>query len=372
MLSKINGEGRLPAKNKGSIGIMQIIRAEKLKEKPADQSKLGFGKIFTDYMLTMRYKNGAWDEPRIEPYGPVAFDLATTVFHYAQGIFEGLKAFRNEAGEVRVFRPEENFKRMNRSAERMCIPQIDEKKVLEGMFELLRLEKDWIPTAPGTALYIRPSIIATNVALGVRASSEYLFFIILSPVGSYYAHGLAPTRLLVEDYYTRATVGGTGEAKCIANYAVSLKAGEEAEKKGFDQVLWLDANEKKYVEEVGSMNMFFVIDGEVVTPELVGSILPGITRKSSIELLRAHGYKVSERRVSIDEVIEAQKNGKLNEAFGTGTAAVISPVGMMEYKGTDYVVNGGEMGEITKWLYDTITGIQTGRLPDPFGWVVKL
>ena len=372
MLSKINGEGRLPAKNKGSIGIMQIIRAEKLKEKPADQSKLGFGKIFTDYMLTMRYKNGAWDEPRIEPYGPVAFDLATTVFHYAQGIFEGLKAFRNEAGEVRVFRPEENFKRMNRSAERMCIPQIDEKKVLEGIFELLRLEKDWIPTAPGTALYIRPSIIATNVALGVHASSEYLFFIILSPVGSYYAHGLAPTRLLVEDYYTRATVGGTGEAKCIANYAVSLKAGEEAEKKGFDQVLWLDANEKKYVEEVGSMNMFFVIDGEVVTPELVGSILPGITRKSSIELLRAHGYKVSERRVSIDEVIEAQKNGKLNEAFGTGTAAVISPVGMMEYKGTDYVVNGGEMGEITKWLYDTITGIQTGRLPDPFGWVVKL
>ncbi len=372
MLSKINGEGRLPAKNKGSIGIMQIIRAEKLKEKPVDQSKLGFGKIFTDYMLTMRYKNGAWDEPRIEPYGPVAFDLATTVFHYAQGIFEGLKAFRNEAGEVRVFRPEENFKRMNRSAERMCIPQIDEKKVLEGMFELLRLEKDWIPTAPGTALYIRPSIIATNVALGVHASSEYLFFIILSPVGSYYAHGLAPTRLLVEDYYTRATVGGTGEAKCIANYAVSLKAGEEAEKKGFDQVLWLDANEKKYVEEVGSMNMFFVIDGEVVTPELVGSILPGITRKSSIELLRAHGYKVSERRVSIDEVIEAQKNGKLNEAFGTGTAAVISPVGMMEYKGTDYVVNGGEMGEITKWLYDTITGIQSGRLPDPFGWVVKL
>ena len=372
MLSKINGEGRLPAKNKGSIGIMQIIRAEKLKEKPADQSKLGFGKIFTDYMLTMRYKNGAWDEPRIEPYGPVAFDLATTVFHYAQGIFEGLKAFRNEAGEVRVFRPEENFKRMNRSAERMCIPQIDEKKVLEGMFELLRLEKDWIPTAPGTALYIRPSIIATNVALGVHASSEYLFFIILSPVGSYYAHGLAPTRLLVEDYYTRATVGGTGEAKCIANYAASMKAGEEAEKKGFDQVLWLDANEKKYVEEVGSMNMFFVIDGEVVTPELVGSILPGITRKSSIELLRAHGYKVSERRVSIDEVIEAQKNGKLNEAFGTGTAAVISPVGMLEYKGTDYVVNGGEMGEITKWLYDTITGIQTGRLPDPFGWVVKL
>ena len=351
---------------------MKFIQATKLKEKPADQSKLGFGKIFTDYMLTMKYKDGKWEEPVIEPYGPVPFDLATTVFHYAQGIFEGLKAFRNEKGEVRVFRPEENFKRMNRSADRMCIPRIDEKVALDGLFELLRVEKDWIPTAPGTALYIRPSIIATNVALGVHASSEYLFFIILSPVGSYYAHGLAPTRLLVEDYYTRATVGGTGESKCIANYAVSLKAGEEAEKKGFDQVLWLDANEKKYVEEVGSMNMFFVIDGEVVTPALVGSILPGITRKSSIELLRAHGYKVSERRVSIDEVLEAQKKGTLNEAFGTGTAAVISPVGMMEYKGEDYVVNGGEMGPITKWLYDTITGIQTGRLEDKFGWVVKL
>ena len=225
---------------------MKFIQAEKLKEKPADQSKLGFGKIFTDYMLTMKYRDGKWEEPVIEPYGPVPFDLATTVFHYAQGIFEGLKAFRNEAGEVRVFRPEENFKRMNRSADRMCIPRIDEKVALEGLFELLRIEKDWIPTAPGTALYIRPSIIATNVALGVHASNEYLFFIILSPVGSYYAHGLAPTRLLVEDYYTRATVGGTGESKCIANYAVSLKAGEEAEKKGFDQVLWLDANEPRW------------------------------------------------------------------------------------------------------------------------------
>ena len=351
---------------------MQIIHTTQPKQKPADESKLGFGKIFTDHMLTMRYRDGQWDEPRIEPYAPVPFDLATTVFHYAQGIFEGLKAFKNDKDEIRVFRPEENFKRMNRSAERMCIPLIDEKVVLEGLFELLKVEKDWIPTAPGTALYIRPSIIATNAMLGVHAATEYLFFIILSPVGSYYAHGLAPTRLLVEDYYTRATVGGTGESKCIANYAVSLKAGEEAEKKGFDQVLWLDANEKKYVEEVGSMNMFFVIGGEVVTPALVGSILPGITRKSSIELLRAHGYKVAERRVSIDEVIKAQKKGKLNEAFGTGTAAVISPVGMMEYKGKDYVVNGGKMGEITKWLYDTITGIQTGKLEDPFGWVVVL
>lgn len=352
---------------------MKFIKADALKEKPADESKLGFGKYFTDYMFTMKYKDGkGWYDAQIEPYRPFEFDLATTVFHYAQGIFEGLKAFKNKDGEIRVFRPDENFKRMNNSAERMCIPRIDEKLVLEGLFELLKIEKDWIPTSTGTALYIRPSIIATNVALGVHAGSEYLFFIILCPVGSYYAHGLAPTRLLVEDFYTRATVGGTGEAKCIANYAVSLKAGEEAAKKGFDQVLWLDANEKKYVEEVGSMNMFFVIDGEVVTPMLTGSILPGITRKSCIELLRAHGYRVSERRISIDEVIEAQKSGILNEAFGTGTAAVISPVGMMEYKGKDYVVNDNRMGEITKFLYDTITGIQTGRIADAHNWVVKL
>ena len=313
-----------------------------------------------------------WHDANVEPNEPKPFDLATSIFHYAQGIFEGMKAFLQPDGSIAVFRPEENWARMNRSATRMCIPNFPEELAEEGLETLLKLEKDWIPTDPGTALYIRPTIVATRVMLGVHASTEYLFFIILSPVGSYYAHGLAPTRLLVEDYYTRATVGGTGESKCIANYAVSLKAGEEAEKKGFDQVLWLDAKEKKYVEEVGSMNMFFVIGGEVVTPALVGSILPGITRKSSIELLRAHGYKVSERRVSIDEVIEAQKNGTLNEAFGTGTAAVISPVGMMEYKGEDYVVNGGKMGEITKWLYDTITGIQTGRLEDKYGWVVKL
>ena len=352
---------------------MEIVRRKQLKQKPEKGTQLGFGHYFTDYMFTMKYTaEKGWHDAKIEPNEPKAFDLATCIFHYAQGVFEGMKAFRQPDGKIAVFRPNENWARMNRSATRMCIPNFPEDVVEEGLEELLKLEKDWIPTLPGTALYIRPTIVATRIMLGVHASTEYLFFIILSPVGSYYAHGLEPTKLVVEDYYTRATVGGTGEAKCIANYAVSLKAGEEAEKKGFDQVLWLDANEKKYVEEVGSMNMFFVIGDTVVTPALVGSILPGITRKSSIELLRAHGYKVEERRVSIDEVIAAQENGTLNEAFGTGTAAVISPVGMMEYKGKDYVVNGGEMGKITKWLYDTITGIQTGRLEDKFGWVVKL
>ena len=348
---------------------MKIIKRETLKQKPSPDTELGFGHYFTDYMFTMKYTQGeGWHDPMIEPNEPQRFDLGTSIFHYAQGIFEGMKAFIQPDGSIAVFRPEENWARMNRSAERMCIPQFPADVVEEGLEELLKLEKDWIPTKPGTALYIRPTIVATRVMLGVHASTEYLFFIILSPVGSYYAHGLEPTKLLVEDFYVRSAIGGTGEAKCLGNYAASMKAGEEAEKKGFDQVLWLDAKDKKYVEEVGSMNMFFVIDGEVVTPALVGSILPGITRKSCLQVLRDKGYPVSERRISIDEVIEASKNGTLDEAFGTGTAAVISPVGLIRYKDEDYVINGGKMGEVTKMLYDTITGIQYGKLEDVYGW----
>lgn len=348
---------------------MEIVRRKQLKPKPAKGTALGFGHYFTDYMFTMKYAAGkGWYDAKIEPNEPVAFDLGTSIFHYAQGIFEGMKAFLQPDGSIAVFRPEENWARMNRSATRMCIPNFPEGVVQEGLETLLKLEKDWIPSEPGTALYIRPTIVATRVMLGVHASTEYLFFIILSPVGSYYAHGLEPTRLIVEDHYTRATIGGTGEAKCLGNYAASMKAGEEAEEKGFDQVLWLDANEKKYVEEVGSMNMFFVIGGEVVTPALVGSILPGITRKSCIQVLKDRGIPVSERRISIDEVIAAQENGTLDEAFGTGTAAVISPVGLIRYKNADYIINGGKMGTVTKMLYDTITGIQYGTAPDPYGW----
>lgn len=351
----------------------KFIKAETLKAKPQDDSKLGFGKIFTDYMFTLKYEQGkGWFDPTIEPYKPVEFDLATTVFHYAQGIFEGMKAFKNDKGEVRIFRPEENFARMNRSADRMCIPAFDEKEMLDYLKELIEVEKEWIPTSSGTALYIRPTIIGTNPILGVHASKTYLFFIILSPVGSYYAHGLEPVKIYVEDFYTRAGVGGTGEAKCMGNYACSLKAAEKANELGFDQVLWLDAQEKKYCEEVGSMNMFFVIDNVVITPMLTGSILPGITRKSCIELLKKNGYKVEERKISIDEVIEASKTGRLNESFGTGTAAVISPVGLIHYMGVDYTINNGKMGEISKFLYDTLTGIQTGRIEDKFSWVTKL
>ncbi len=349
---------------------MEIVKRRQLKEKPSPDTALGFGHYFTDYMFTMKYnRERGWHEPKIEPNEPKPFDLATCIFHYAQGIFEGMKAFIQPDGSIGIFRPEENWARMNRSATRMCIPNFPEEVVEEGLEELLKLEKDWIPREKGTALYIRPTIVATRVMLGVHASTEYLFFMILSPVGSYYAHGLEPTRLLVEDFYVRSSIGGTGEAKCLGNYAASMKAGELAEEKGFDQVLWLDAKEKKYVEEVGSMNMFFVIGGEVVTPALVGSILPGITRKSCLHILRDKGYRVSERRISIGEVIAAAESGTLEEAFGTGTAAVISPVGLVRYKDKDYTINGGKMGEITKMLYETVTGIQYGIAPDSYGWL---
>lgn len=349
---------------------MQIIRREQLKQKPDAGTPLGFGRYFTDYMFTMKYTAGeGWHDAKIQPNEPLHFDLATSIFHYAQGIFEGMKAFLQPDGSIGVFRPDQNWARMNNSARRMCIPEFPVDVVEEGLEELLKLEKDWIPKEAGTALYIRPTIVATRVMLGVHASTEYLFFIILSPVGSYYAHGLEPTKLLVEDYYTRATLGGTGEAKCLGNYAASMKAGEEAEEKGFDQVLWLDAREKKYVEEVGSMNIFFVIGGEVVTPALVGSILPGITRKSCLYLLQQKGYKTAERRVSIEEVIAAIKDGSLTEAFGTGTAAVISPVGLIRYKDCDYEIGGGKMGEVTKMLYDAVTGIQYGKHKDEYGWM---
>lgn len=341
------------------------------KEKP-DFTKLGFGKYFTDHMLLMEYKNGAWGEPEIVPFQPFAMSPASNVLHYAQAIFEGAKAYKNDKGEITVFRIDDNFIRMNNSAKRMCMPEFDSAKVKAALFDLLKLEESWIPTAPGTALYIRPTLIADQEQLGVHASKIYKFFIILSPVGSYYVHGLEPTKILVEDYYTRATIGGTGEAKCAGNYACSLMGGEKANSLGYDQCLWLDAAEHKYVEEVGSMNMFFVIDGVVVTPALVGSILPGITRNSCIQVLKAHNMPVEERRISMDEVIKAANEGRLNEAFGSGTAAVISPVGVLGYKGKDIIINDQKMGKITQFLYDEITGIQNRTKPDPFGWVTKV
>lgn len=349
---------------------MKITLVKERKQKP-DYTKLGFGKYFTDHMLTWEYdeSKGGWQEIEIKPYKDFSLDPACCSLHYGQGIFEGLKAYKNAKGEITMFRPRDNFVRMNKSAARLCMATFDIDTVLDALSALVKIDEEWIPTAPGTSLYVRPFMFGTEAFLGVHPSKKFVLTIILSPVGSYYAHGLEPTKLIVEDYFTRASQGGTGEAKCMGNYACSLLAGERAKEKGYDQVLWLDGEEKKYVTEVGSMNMFFVIDGTVVTPMLDGSILHGITRDSALKVLKKNGYKAEERKLPIAEVVEAYKNGKLDEAFGTGTAAVISPVGTITYEGLDMVINNGKMGKITEWLYNEITGIQTERIADPFDWV---
>ena len=342
------------------------------KEKPAADA-LGFGKIFTDHMFVLDYTEGqGWHDPRIIPYQPLTLDPSCMVFHYGQTVFEGLKAYKTKDKEVLLFRPEQNFKRLNKSSARLSIPALDEELALEGLKQLVTIDRDWIPEAPGTSLYIRPFIIATEPYLGVSPAKNYQFIIIMSPVGSYYAEGINPVKILVESEYVRAVKGGTGEAKTGGNYSSSLKAQQKASEHGYSQTLWLDGKEHKYIEEVGSMNVFFIIDGKAVTPALNGSILPGITRDSILTVLNSKGIPVEERRISIDEVVEAQKAGKLQEAFGTGTAAVISPIGELLVNGENLVVNNNEIGTITKYLYDTLTGIQYGEMEDQFGWTTKL
>ena len=346
-----------------------VSKAASLKPKP-DPHHLGFGTIFTDHMFNMDYApDKGWHNPRIEPYGPIAMEPSTMVLHYGQAVFEGLKAYRNPSGGVQLFRPQANFKRMNHSCHLLCIPEYDEGMALECLKELLRVEQDWVPDAPGTSLYIRPTIIATDPFLGVRASHTYRFFIILSPVGAYYAAGFNPVKIWVTRSHVRAVRGGVGEAKTPGNYAASLYAGEVAHKHGYTQVLWLDGVEQKYIEEVGAMNIFFVIDGEVITPELNGSILPGITRDSVLALCRSWGWKTTERKISIDEVMDAHRSGKLQEIFGSGTAAVISPVGELKYGEEIVSVTEGKVGPIAMKLYQALTDIQYGRAPDPMGWV---
>ncbi|MGI6704736.1 MAG: branched-chain amino acid aminotransferase [Clostridia bacterium] len=343
------------------------------KEKPADESKLSFGEIFTDHMFCMNYTAGkGWYDARIIPYGPFQLDPSAMVFHYGQAVFDGLKAYRGNDGKARMFRPWDNFARMNQSARRLCIPEIDEEFALKALKELLEVEKDWIPSAQDTSLYIRPTIIATDPFLGVRASNTYLFYIILSPVGPYYPEGLKPVKIYVEDYYARSVKGGTGFAKTAGNYAASLLAGELAKEKGYSQVLWLDGCRKEYVEEVGAMNIFFKLKGELVTPPLEGTILGGITRDSVIKLAGKMGIPVHERAITIQEVYEAHADGTLEEVFGTGTAAVISAVGELNWKGNRILINKGEMGPLSQKLYDTLTGIQLGHLEDPFGWLTVL
>ena len=347
---------------------------DELLSKPADESALTFGDNFTDHMFVMEWREGqGWVDHRIVPYQNLSLDPAAMGLHYGQLIFEGLKCYRRADGGLQLFRPRDNFLRMNRSCERMCMAQLDVDEVMECLRELLKLEADWVPHTVGTSLYVRPTIIASEPHLGVRPAKEYTFFIILGPVGAYYKEGFNPVKILVEDKYVRAAPGGVGEAKTAGNYAASLYAAEQAHQKGFTQVLWLDAVERKWVEEVGTMNMCFVLDDELVTAPLSGTILPGITRFTVLDLVREWGgYKISERRLSIDDVMAAAKNGRLQEAFGTGTAAVISPVGQIVYKDEAVDVSGGKTGPLSQKLFDEITAIQYGQKEDKHGWIEKL
>lgn len=343
------------------------------KQVPTDPAALGFGKHFADRMLSATWVEGeGWRDARIGPYQPLVLEPAAKVFHYGQEIFEGLKAYRWADGSLVLFRPEMNAARLNRSAARLVLPEVPEGLFLEGIAQLVRLERDWVPAAEGTSLYIRPTLIAVEPSLGVKPSAECLYFVILSPVGAYYAAGFNPVRILVEDQYVRAVPGGTGTAKTGGNYAASLAAGLKAKELGFEQVLWLDAIERRFVEEVGAMNIFFVAGGRLVTPRLTGSFLAGVTRDSVIALAPTLGYAVDERPVPIDELLAGIRAGRVTEAFGTGTAAVVSPVGVLGYKGEEIVVGDGGVGPVTRRLYDTLTGIQYGRLPDPFGWVRRV
>lgn len=351
---------------------IKIERAKKLKEKP-DENNLHFGQIFTDHMFIIEYKTGkGWYDPKIMPYQNISLEPSAMVFHYGQEMFEGLKAYKTKDGRTLLFRPNKNAERTNNTNKRICIPEIPEEDFIQAIIELVKIDEDWIPKKEGTSLYIRPFIIATDPILGVKPSDTYKFMIILSPVGAYYPTGLEPVKIWIEDEYVRAVRGGIGEAKTGGNYVASLKSQVKAYDAGYSQVLWLDGIHRKYIEEVGAMNIFFKIDGTVITPILNGSILPGVTRDSCIVLCKKWGLKVEEKRISIDDIFEAYKNGKLEEVWGTGTAAVISPVGELKWEDKIMKVHNKSIGEITYKLYTTITGIQTGTIEDTLNWTVEV
>jgi len=340
-----------------------------------DWNNLRFGVYFSDHFFIAKYKDGKWDDGEIVPYGPLPFEPALCTFHYAQSCFEGLKAFNcmdangNITGNANIFRPKKNAERLNMSGERLCMPPIDVDFQIEAMKELVKIDQKFIPKKRGQSLYLRPFIMGSGNFLGVQASAEYLYMIVTSPVASYYANGLEPIKILVQDEYVRAVRGGLGFTKAAANYAASLYGGTKAKEKGFSQVLWLDGVEFKYVDEVGAMNIMFLIDGELITPTLEqGSILAGVTRMSILEIAKDMCIKVSERRIAFQEIIDAHKAGKLQECFGTGTAAIISPVGQLTYKGEDMVINDNKIGQLSQKLFDTILDIQYSNIPDPKGW----
>ena len=351
---------------------IKVTRAAQLKEKP-DSSKLVFGKCMTDHMLIIDYDEGqGWHDARIIPYGPLQIDPAAKVLHYAEEIFEGLKAYRTADGSIQLFRVMDNIRRMNGSADRLCMPQIPEDMAFEAIKALVEMEQDWVPHEKDTSLYIRPFMIGLDAALGVHSSHHVQFIVVVCPVGAYYPEGLNPVKIYIEDQDVRAVKGGTGMAKTGGNYAASLRAGNRAEQKGYTQVLWLDGVHRKYIEEVGAMNVMFKVDGKILTPDLNGSVLDGITRRSCIQLLKDWGYEVEERRISAEELFEAAKNGTLEEAWGTGTAAVVSPIGLLTWGEQNATISGGNIGELTQKLYDTLTGIQWGRVADPHNWITKV
>ena len=352
---------------------IEIKKTLKLKQKPTDESKLGFGSIFTDHMFIMEYdESSGWRNAKVEEFHDISISPAANVFHYGQEVFEGLKAYRTSDGAICLFRPEMNAKRANNSLLRLCMPRIDEDDFIDAIKSLVNTDKEWVPKSEGTSLYIRPFIIALDPNLSVNPSKKYYFIIIASPSGAYYVHGINPVSIWVEDDYVRAVRGGVGFAKTAGNYAASLIGQNKAHEKGCEQTLWLDGIEKKYIEEVGSMNIFFKIDNKIITPMLNGSILPGITRDSIITLCKEFGYEVEERKISLDEVLEAGNNGKLEEVFGTGTAAVVSPVGELINKEQKLIINNGEIGNLSLKLYETLTGIQYGKLEDKYNWRVKV
>lgn len=352
---------------------IKITRTDSPKQKPQDQSKLGFGKIFTDHMFEMDYTKGiGWHDPRVVPFHEITLSPAAMVFHYGQEMFEGLKAYKTADGRTLLFRPDKNIERANNSNKRLMIPEIPEDLFLDALKAVVKTDEDWIPTAEGTSLYIRPFVIATDPFLGVRPSDTYKFMIVLSPSGAYYPEGLNPVKIWIEDHYVRAVRGGIGEAKTGGNYVASLAAQIKAHDEGYSQVLWLDGVERKYIEEVGAMNIFFKINGTIVTPMLNGSILPGVTRRTCIELCKSWGYEVEERKISVQELEEAARTGSLEEVWGTGTAAVISPVGHLRYEDDVFQIKDGSIGELSQKLYDTVTGIQLGNLEDTFGWTVEV
>lgn len=351
---------------------LEKVEEGQLKEKPS-QDSLGFGEHFTDHMFLMEWnRENGWHDARLCPYQDFKLDPAAMVYHYGQAIFEGLKAYKSDDDQIYLFRPQDNFERMNSSALRMCMPRIPVDKVLKALKALLYLDRDWIPTNEGATLYIRPTMIGVEPALGVRPSSTYYFYIIMCPVGAYYSEGFNPTKIYASDEHVRAVKGGVGNVKTAGNYAASLFTSELAKKKGYTQVLWLDACEHKYVEEVGTSNIFFRINDELITPPLGGSILGGLTRDSVIQLATAWGETVVERQITIDEVIAASQDGSLQEAFGTGTAAVISPVGELCYKEKEYSINEGKTGTLSQRLFDELQAIQTGKAEDPFDWIVRV